>query len=82
MKAMKDRMDLMMNAMKGRTTTLNDRVHCIDTPFTAQVTFFPLLPKFQMLFLETYDGIKDLLDHLESFKTLMHLQGIPDEIMC
>ena len=82
MKAMKDRMDLMMNAIKGRTATLNDRVHRIDTPFTAQVTFFPLLPKFQMLFLETYDGIKDLLDHLESFKTLMHLQGIPDEIMC
>ena len=22
------------------------------------------------------------MDHLESFKTLMHLQGIPDEIMC
>ena len=31
---------------------------------------------------ENYDGSKDPLDHLKSFKTLMHLQGIPDEIMC
>ena len=32
--------------------------------------------------MENYDGNKDPLDHLESFKTLMHLQGKPDEIMC
>ena len=35
-----------------------------------------------MLSLETYDGTKDPLDHLESFKTLMLLQGVPGEIMC
>ena len=35
-----------------------------------------------MLHVENYDGSKDPLDHLESFKTLMHLQGVPDEIMC
>ena len=29
-----------------------------------------------------YYGLRDLLNHLELFKTLMHLQGIPDEIMC
>ena len=32
--------------------------------------------------IESYDGVKDLLDRLETFKTLMHLQGVPDEIMC
>ena len=31
---------------------------------------------------ESYDGAKDPLDHLETFKTLMHLQGGADEIMC
>ena len=31
---------------------------------------------------EAYDGSKDPLDHLESFKTLMHLQGVADKIMC
>ena len=32
--------------------------------------------------IESYDGVKDPLDHLETFKTLIHLQGIPNEIMC
>ena len=32
--------------------------------------------------IESYDGVKDPLDHLETFKTLMHLQGVPDKIMC
>ena len=32
--------------------------------------------------MENYNGSKDPLDHLESFKTLMHLQGVLDEIMC
>lgn len=34
-----------------------------------------------MLQLEAYDRLKDPLNHLEMFKTLMHLQGVPDEIM-
>ena len=32
--------------------------------------------------IESYDGVKGPLDHLETFKTLLHLQGVPDEIMC
>ena len=32
--------------------------------------------------IESYDGVKDPLDHLETFKTLMHLQEVLDEIMC
>ena len=32
--------------------------------------------------MESYDGSKDPLDHLESFKTLMHFWGVVDEIMC
>ena len=32
--------------------------------------------------IDSYDGVKDPIDHLETFKTLMHLQGVVDEIMC
>ena len=32
--------------------------------------------------LETYDRSKDPLDHLESFKTIIHLQEMANEIMC
>ena len=32
--------------------------------------------------IDSYDGVNVPLDHLETFKTLMHLQGVADEIMC
>ena len=32
--------------------------------------------------IESYDRVKDPLDHLETFKTLMHFQGVANEIMC
>ena len=80
---MKERMDFMINTLRGQVSSdFNDLVHRIDSPFIASVTLFPLPPKFRMLQVESYDGSKDLLDHLESFKTLMHLQGMVDEIMC
>ena len=83
MQMMKERMECMMNALKGRVSSdLDDLVHRTDSPFTMAVNSFPLPPKFHMPQVENYDGNKDPLDHLESFKTLMHLQGISDEIMC
>ena len=73
----------MMNMLKGRfSSDLDDLVHRTDSPFTMSVNSFPLPPKFRTLQVENYDGNKDPLDYFESFKTLMHLQGIPDEIMC
>ena len=60
----------------------DDLVHRTDSPFTTSVNSFPLLQKFRMLQIESYDGAKDPLDHLKTFKTLMHLQGVVDEIMC
>ncbi|XP_075659065.1 uncharacterized protein LOC142628924 [Castanea sativa] len=83
MQMMKERMDLMMNTLRGRgSSDLDDLVHRTDLPFTASVTSFPLPPKFHMLQVESYNRSKDPLDHWESFKTLMHLQGVADEIMC
>ena len=71
---MKEWMDFMMNALKGRVSSnLDDLVHRTDSPFTASVTSFPLPPMFHMPQVENYDESKDPLDHLESFKTLMHL---------
>ena len=32
--------------------------------------------------IENYDEAKDPLDYLNTFKTLMHIQGVADEIMC
>ena len=83
MQMMKERIDFMMNTLRGRVSSdLNELVHQTDSPFTAPVMSFPLPPKFCMPQVEAYDGSKDPLDHLESFKTPMHLQGVADEIMC
>ena len=83
MQMMKERMDFMMNTLRRRVSSdLDDLVHQSDSPFIASVTSFPLPPKFCMPQVESYNGSKDPLDHLESFKTLMHLQEVADEIMC
>ena len=80
---MKERMDFIMNALRGQVSSdLDDLVHRTDLPFTTSVTSFRLPLKFRMPQVKTYDGSKDPLDQLESFKTLMHLQEVVDEIMC
>ena len=79
----KERMDFMMNALRGQVSSdLDDLVHRTDSPITASVTSFPHPSKFSMPQVENYDESKDALDHLKFFKTLMHLQGVPDEMMC
>ena len=72
-----------MNALKGRVSSdLDDLINCTDSLFTTAVNFFPLPHKFRMPHIDSYDGVKDLVHHLETFKTLMHLQGVADEITC
>ena len=80
---MKEWMDFMMNALRGRVSSdLDELVYRMDSPFTAPITSFPLSLKFCMPQVETYDGLKDPLDHLKSFKTLIDLQCVVDETMC
>ena len=80
---MKEQIEVIMNALKGRMSSdIDDLVNRTDSLFTASVNSFPLLHKFHMPQLDSYDGVKDPLDHIKTFKTLMHLQGVADEIMC
>ncbi|XP_065634669.1 uncharacterized protein LOC136069749 [Quercus suber] len=65
-----------------KTNPVEDLVHRIDSPFVVSVNAHPLLPKFKMPPLDSYDGTRDPFDHIVTFKTTMHLQGVPDEIMC
>ena len=67
MQVMKEQMEIMMNALKGRVSSdLDDLVNRTDSPFTTSVNSFPL-PQ-----IESYDRVKNPLDHLKTFKTLMH----------
>ena len=47
--AMKEQMEVMMNALKGRVSSvLNDLVNRTDSPFIAAVNSFPLPHKFRI----------------------------------
>ena len=74
-------MDEMRENMR-RANPVEDLVHKTDSPFTALINSHPLPPKFKMSSLDSYDGTCDHFDHIATFKTTMHLQGVPDEIMC
>ena len=49
MQAMKEKMEVMMNALKGRVSSdLDDLVNRTDSPFTIQANSCPLPQKFRM----------------------------------
>ena len=54
----------------------------LDGMIKMKVLNCPLPPKFQLPQLESFGGLKDPLDHIEAFKTHMHLQMTPNEVMC
>ncbi|XP_023872387.1 uncharacterized protein LOC111984997 [Quercus suber] len=65
MQLIKEMMDLMMNALKGRVSSdLDDLVHRTDSLFPTSVNSFPI-PR-----IESYDEAKDPINHLETFKTM------------
>ena len=65
-----------------RTNHVNDLVHRTDSPFVASINSHPLPSKFKILSLDSYNGTRDPCDHVVTIKTTMHLQGVPDKIMC
>ena len=80
---MRKEMDELKSDMKDKGEgNLNGMIRRTDSPFTTEVLNRPLPSKFRLPQLESYDGSKDPLDHTESFKTLMLLQMIPNEVMC
>ena len=65
-----------------RANPVEDLVHRTGSPFTASINSHPLPLKFKISSLDSYDGMRDPFDHIATFKTTMHFQGVPDEIMC
>ena len=81
MDQMRKVMDEMRENMR-RANPVEDLVHRTDSPFTAPINSQPLPPKFKMPSLDSYDGMRDPFDHIATFKTTLHFQGVLDEIMC
>ena len=53
-----------------------------ESPFTAEVLHFPLPEKFRMPQVEAFDGVKDPVDHLNTYKNQMELHGYQDPVRC
>ena len=71
-----------MKDFMRRVNHVDDLIHRIDSSFVASITSHLLPSKFKMLALDSYDGTRDPCDHIAIFMTTMHLQGVPDKIMC
>ena len=80
-----DQMRKVMEEMREnirRANLVEDLVYRTNSHFMTSINSHPLPPKFKMTSLDSYDGTRDPFDHIATFKTMMHLQGVPDEIMC
>ena len=53
-----------------------------ESPFTAKVLHFPLPAKFRMPQVEAFDGVRDPVDHLNTYKNQMELHGYQDPVRC
>ena len=73
----------MKEVVKGRAPdTMDTLVQQTESPFTAEVLHFPLPAKFRMPQVETFDGGRDPVDHLNTYKNQMELHGYQDPVRC
>ena len=73
----------MKEVVKGRTPdTMDTLVQQTESPFTAEELRHPLPAKFIMPKVESFDGVKDPVDHLNTYKKQMELHGYLDPVRC
>ena len=73
----------MKETIKGRAPVSMDAlIQQTESLFTAWVLHFPLPAKFRMPQIETFDGTKDPVDHLNTYKNQMELHGYQDPVRC
>ena len=53
-----------------------------ESPFTTGVLHFPLPAKFRIPHIEAFEGTKDPVDHLNTYKTQMELHGYQNLVRC
>ena len=69
--------------LRGRAPdTMDTLVQQTESPFTVEVLHFPLPAKFRMPHVEAFDGVKDPVDHLNTYKNQMELHGYQDPVRC
>ena len=73
----------MKEAVRVRAPVSMDAlVQQTESPFTAEVLHFPLPTKFRMPQIKAFDGTKDPIDHLNTYKNQIELHGYQDPVRC
>ena len=73
----------MKEAVRVRASISMDvLVQQTESPFTVEVLHFPLPTKFRMPHIEAFNGMKDPVDHLNTYKNQMELHGYQDPVRC
>ena len=73
----------MKEVVKGRAPdSVDTLVQQTESPFTAEVLHFPLPVRFRMPHIEAFDGTKDPVDHLNTYKNQMELHIYQDPVRC
>ena len=83
LKSIRKEMDKVENVMKEKMDkNLDGMVKKTDSPFTPSVLECPLLLKFRLPLLELFNGLRDPLDHITTFKMTLSLHQNLNEILC
>ena len=82
-RSLQQELGLVKEVVKGRAPdTMDTLVQQTESPFTAEVLRYPLPGKFRMPQVETFGGVKDPVDHLNTYKNQMELHGYQDPVRC
>ena len=82
-KSLQQELSRVKAVVRGRTpNTMDTLVQQTESPFAAEILHYPLPAKFRMLQVETFDGVKDPVDHLNTYKNQMELHGYHDLVRC
>ena len=82
-KSLQQELGRVKEVVRGRALdTMDTLVQQTESSFIAKVLHFPLSAKFRMPQVEAFDGIKDPVDHLNTYKNQMELHENQDPIRC
>ena len=82
-RSLQQELDHVKEVVKGGVLdTMDTLVQQTESLFTAEVLRYPLPAKFRMPQVEAFDGVKDSVDHLNTYKNQMELHGYQDLVRC
>ena len=80
-KGLQQELSRMKEVVKGRAPdSMDTLVQQIESPFTAEVLHIQFPTKFRIPQIEAFDGAKDPVDHLNTYKNQMELHGYQDPV--